>query len=102
MPKKVIGQELTQDDIRWAMEALVRDHNVHDVQVLMHYEANGWIAVSTECWDYNHTPARRHFTHTTYITQRGPHLDTCIARHLMSLWHVVDRVRADLPPLLGY
>lgn len=101
MPKKVIGKELTQDDIRAYMFALQRDHNVMDIDVDVRLEANGWIAVMASCWDYQASPAREYRTTTTYITHRGPHFDTAICQHLMALWHIVDRESKGLPRLIG-
>jgi len=102
VPKKVIGVELTQEDYHFFCKRIAQDLNALDVTCTVHLESNGWLAVNASCGlviDGNYIT---HQTHVTYITQRGPHLVSVMCRHMSSLYMIVDRALANLPPPLGY
>lgn len=101
MPKKIIGRQMTQEDITEAFRVLAEELSVHDITLDVFYTPNGWISVQARCWDYARTPAVEYKTHSTYITQRGPHFDTVLWQHLTALYHIVDRERAGLPRRIG-
>lgn len=102
MPKKVIGREMTQEDVEDAMRRLKSDHGVLDISLNLAYSHNRWIAVQAECWDYEHMPPIPYRTQTTYITLKGPHMVTTIWRHFNALWHIVDNARSGGPRPAGY
>ena len=101
MPKKVIGQELTQEDLMFYRDRLSKDLSVLDITVEVMGTSNGWWAVQARCIRANGLHPRLYKTHTTYITKRGPHLVTVMCKHLDALYHIVDRADAGLPPPIG-
>lgn len=102
MPKKVIGVELTQEDYHLFCKRIADDLKALDVTCAVHLEANGWLAVNASCGLVVDGQYVCYQTHVTYITQRGPHLVTVMCRHMSSLYMIVDRAQAGLPPPLGF
>lgn len=102
MPKKVIGVELTQEDYELFCKRIRDDLKALDVTCIIHLEANGWLAVNASCSLQGDIDLTHYSTHVTYITPRGPHLVTVMCRHMSSLYQIVDRVQAGLPPPLGF
>lgn len=95
MPRRTIGREFDQEDIRLIMARMKTDLGLLDISVSIALMSNNWLMIQVFAWDYNRTPAKEYKTHTTCVTMRGPHLDSTIYQHLMGLYHMVDREFED-------
>lgn len=102
MPKKVIGVELTQEDLTYFRDRLTKDLGVVDITVEVMGTPNQWWGVRAKCWRYTAGEGKLYQTQISYITRKGPHFVTVIGRHLTSLYHIVDREDAGLPALIGH
>jgi len=101
MPRKVIGKEMTQEDLTAMRQRIETDFKAEMVTVSLIAATREWWCVESTCYTTVGGDRKWHATSQQYITPRGPHLVTVMWKSLMQLYTKLDREEAGLPPLIG-
>lgn len=101
MPAKNKHPRVDQVDVKRAFHQLQELGDLESVRVEVALAENGWLEVQAVCEDVSGGKPVLIKTFSTFITGRGPDLNTVQWKHLTALFHIIDRTRAGLPRLIG-